>query len=76
MTGWPMAVARYRPVTSQAVSDGGAPSAAPMGISATAIIDELTGLSTVPRSIGAISLRSNPSSGVRVRCGRESTGIR
>ena len=46
------------PETSHAVCDGGAPNAAPIGTSATAIIDELIGLSTEPSIIGAISRRS------------------
>ncbi|GAA1170387.1 hypothetical protein GCM10009608_03490 [Pseudonocardia alaniniphila] len=57
-----MAVARYSAETSQAVSDGGAPRSIPMGMSATAIIEEFTGFKIDPRIIGAISLRSNVSS--------------
>lgn len=63
MTGCPTAVARYSPETSHAVSAGDAPSALPIGTSATAIIEELTGFSTDPRTIGAISRRSKRSGG-------------
>lgn len=56
-------------MTSQAVCAGGAPSAAPIGTNATAIMAELMGFSTDPRTIGAISRRSKESAG-RGREGR------
>jgi hypothetical protein len=76
-----MAVAMYSPETSQAVCAGGAPSATPMGMSATAIIEEFTGFKIAPRIIGAMSARSNPSSGPAARSdrgrrvGNEVTGV-
>ncbi len=60
MTGCPTAVARYSAETSHTVSEGGAPKATPMGTRATAIIEELIGFSTEPRTIGAMSRRSKP----------------
>ncbi|MGC0363940.1 hypothetical protein ABH922_001924 [Rhodococcus sp. 27YEA15] len=60
MIGWPSDVARYRADTSHAVCDGGAPSARPMGIRATAMIVELTGLRIEPRIIAGSSRRLKP----------------
>ncbi|MEU9023467.1 hypothetical protein [Actinomadura sp. NPDC048394] len=56
-------MARYSAEISQAVRDGGAPNAAPIGTSATEMIDEFTGFRTLPSIIGARSRRSNPSGG-------------
>ena len=46
-------MARYSPEISQAVSAGDAPNAAPIGTSATEMIEELTGLRIEPTIIGA-----------------------
>ena len=54
-TGCPIAVAKYRAETSQAVCEGGAPNAWPIGIKATEIIEELIGLRIDPKTIGVIN---------------------
>src|SRR4051794_37448918 len=45
---------------SQAVCEGGAAKARPMGTNATASMEELIGFSSDPRIIGAIRRRSKP----------------
>jgi len=54
-TGCPIAVARYKAETSQAVLEGGTPNACPIGINATDIIEELIGLRMDPNTIGKIN---------------------
>jgi hypothetical protein len=59
MTGCPIAVARYSAETSHTVRSGPAPNARPIETSATAMIEELTGLSTDPNAAAAANLAPN-----------------